>query len=185
MLKPNFNPFPILETERLNLTQLVGADAPLFFKMRTDPSVQQFMDRDREKTVEASLQKIQEIDQTRIDNKAINWALRLKGSDEMIGDLGMWRFDFEHHRAEVGYSMRPEFQGKGLMREALNRMLDYAFQEIKVHSIEANTHPDNERSISLLKKVGFRQEAYFTENYYYKGKFSDSRVFSLLEKWRV
>ncbi len=184
MLEPNFQPFPILETERLVLNQLVEEDAEVYFRMRTNPRIRQYMDKDPDENVAASLKKIQEIEGTRLENKAINWVLRLKESNEFIGDLGMWRFDIAHHRAEIGYSMFPAFHGKGYMTEALNRMLDFAFQDIKLHSLEANTHPDNESSMALLKRVGFRQEAYFTENYFYAGKFLDSRIFSLLEKWR-
>ena len=185
MLELNFQPFPILKTNRLILNQLVDDDAAQYFRMRSDPRVRKYMDKAPDKDVSAALKKIREIETNRVENKGINWVLRLKDTNEFMGDLGMWRFDCAHHRAELGYSLLPEFHGKGYMTEALNAILDFAFEEVKVHSLEANTHPDNASSMALLKKVGFREEAYFTENYFYAGKFLDSRIFSLLEKWRI
>jgi len=184
MHNPIFEVYPTLETERLNLTQIMDDDAQRFHEIRTNSKVLEFLDRDPDKDVVATLKKLREITQSRLENKSVNWGLRLKTSGELIGDLGIWRLDKLHFRGEVGYSMHPDFHGKGLMTEALNRVLDYAFQEVKFHSLCANTHPNNERSMALLKRVGFKQEAYFTENYYYNGKFGDSRIFSLLERWR-
>ena len=185
MFEPIFEIYPNLETERLLLTEIKDEDAKRYHDIRTNSRVIKFMDRDPDKDVEETLKKLREITKARLENKSVNWGLRQKTTGEMIGDLGIWRLDNKHFRGEIGYSMHPDFYGKGLMTEALNRVLDYAFQDAKFHSLEANTHPDNERSIALLKRVGFKQEAYFTENYYYNGKFGDSRIFSLLERWRT
>jgi ribosomal-protein-alanine N-acetyltransferase len=68
------------------------------------------------------------------------------------------------------------------MSEAVNAAIDYGFNTMKLHSIEAQTNPHNEASIGLLKKVGFVQEALFRENYYFDGKFLDTPVFSLINK---
>ena len=43
----------------------------------------------------------------------------------------------EHYRAEIGYALHPAYQGKGLMNEALNALLDYGFRVMKLHSVEA------------------------------------------------
>jgi len=184
MHEPIFEIYPNLETERLLLTEIKDEDAQRFYEIRTNPEVIKYLDRDPDKNVEATLKKLREITAARLENKSVNWGLRLKSNGEMIGDLGIWRLDNQHFRGEIGYSMLPDYHGQGLMTEALNRVLDYAFKEAKFHSLCANTQPDNERSIALLERVGFKQEAYFTENYYYNGKFGDSRIFSLLERWR-
>jgi ribosomal-protein-alanine N-acetyltransferase len=76
----------------------------------------------------------------------------------------------------------PEYWGKGIATEAMHVVLQVAFNGLKCHSIEVNVNPENEASKNLLLKMGFQQEAYFRENYYYDGKFLDSAIFSLLEK---
>ena len=86
----------------------------------------------------------------------------------------------EHYRSEIGYALNPLFQGKGIMQEAMQAIIQYGFEIMKLHSVEANVNPANEASMRLLEKNGFVKEAYFRENYYFDGKFLDSVIYSLL-----
>jgi ribosomal-protein-alanine N-acetyltransferase len=94
--------------------------------------------------------------------------------------MGLWRMDKENHRAEIGYLLDPEYQGRGLAAEALHAVLIYGFKELKFHAVEANVDPMNEASKKLLLKAGFVQEGYFRESYYFDGRFLDSAIFGLL-----
>ena len=87
----------------------------------------------------------------------------------------------EHCRAEIGYALKPEYWWKGYMYETISRMLRFGFENMKLHSIEANVNPANARSKKLLEKIGFKKEAYFRENYLFDNKFLDSIIYSLLE----
>jgi ribosomal-protein-alanine N-acetyltransferase len=71
-------------------------------------------------------------------------------------------------------------QGKGIMQEALSAVLNYGFELLKLHSVEANVNPNNVSSIKLLERNGFVREAYFKENYYYNNQFLDTAIYSLL-----
>lgn len=64
------------------------------------------------------------------------------------------------------------------MQEAMTEIIKFAFQVLKLHSIEANTNPDNTFSIKLLKRNRFIREGYFHENYFFDGNFCDSVVYS-------
>ena len=68
------------------------------------------------------------------------------------------------------------------MTEALQICLQYGFQKMKLHSVEANINPGNKASMQLLESAGFEKEAYFKENYFYNGKFSDSIIYSTWAK---
>ena len=116
-----------------------------------------------------------------IMDSGITWAITQKPDEAMIGSIGFWRIDKENHRAEIGYMMLPEYQGQGLMREAITRVLETGFRHIGFHSVEANINPHNDRSRRLLESVGFVQEAYFRENYFYNGRYFDSAIFSLID----
>ncbi len=70
------------------------------------------------------------------------------------------------------------------MSEALEAVINYAFNTLKLHSIEANINPENNASRQLLIKAGFNKEAYFKENYYFNGHFIDSEIYSLIHKGR-
>ena len=67
------------------------------------------------------------------------------------------------------------------MQEAMEAVLLYGFQKMKLDSVEANVNPFNAASIKLLEKNGFVREGYFRGNYYYNGKFLDSAIYALLQ----
>ncbi|HEY9362570.1 MAG TPA: GNAT family protein, partial [Chitinophagaceae bacterium] len=79
-----------------------------------------------------------------------------------------------------GYSLLPDHQRKGIMQEALKAVLDFGFNVLQLHSLEANASPENEASLKLLEKNNFIREGYFKENYFFEGRFSDTVTYSLL-----
>ena len=176
-----FKVFPKLETERLLLMEFVKSDAEELFKIRSDERVQKYLDRDLHKTVEESELMIDGMIKTFNSKEGINWIIRKKDSLNVIGYIGYWRMIRNNVRAEIGYSMKPEYWGNGYMQEALSKVIDFGFNEFCLHSIEANVNPDNAKSIKLLDKFGFKREAYFKEDYFYNGKFLDTAIYSLLE----
>ena len=66
--------------------------------------------------------------------------------------------------------------------KTIDKIVRFGFNEMKLHSIEANVNPENERSKKVLEKIGFKKEAYFRENYLFDNKFLDSIIYSMLEK---
>jgi len=73
-----------------------------------------------------------------------------------------------------------DLQRKGIMQEALIKILDHGFNIMRLHSVEANVNPNNLASIKFLEKNDFIREAYFKENYYFNGRFLDSAIYSLI-----
>ncbi len=179
MLTFNFSPFPILHTERLLLRNITTDDVRAMYDMRSNEAVRKFLDQPK-KTFEETEKLVAEIISGIEKNENILWVLSPKGTNEFIGSIGFWRMQPEHHRAEIGYGMVPKYWGSGLMTEAAKAVFKYGFEEMKLHSVEANVNPKNLPSRKLLEKCGFVQEAYFRENYYYDGKFIDSAIYSLL-----
>jgi|SRR6185436_18186841 len=180
MLEIKFNRFPVLESERLVFQQIVASDAPDIFELRTNEKVLRYSDRAPMKNMQEAMDMVKKISDSFENNEAIAWAMKLKETGKTVGHITFWRIIKEHHRAEIGYAMFPEYWGKGFMTEAIQRVIDYGFSEIKFHSIEANVNPNNQPSIKLLERVGFIREAYFKENYYFNGKFMDSAIYSLI-----
>lgn len=180
MLNTNFDPFPTIITERLILRQIMPADAEAVFRLRTDERVLKYLLRDKAATMDeiyAFIEKGQE--EVRLGN-AIWWGMELKEQPGLIGNIGCRITKKEHYRAEVGYSMLPAYFGKGLMHEALQKVLEYGFETMKLHSVEANIDPANDPSRKLLERNGFVKEAHFKEDYYFKGTFYDSAIYSLI-----
>ena len=76
----------------------------------------------------------------------------------------------------------PEYHGKGIVSEAVKEAVNYGFQVMKLHSIEAIIDPDNHASAKVLEKNGFIKEAHLKENEFFNGRFLDSVIYSILNK---
>ena len=181
MIAPVFTPFPVLKTQRLILREMVHKDVPAYYKMRTDDVVMRYLDKDKCASLEVAQAFAEKLIEERKANDNINWAICNKETDEMVGTICYWRLQKEHHRAEIGYNLLPDYHGKGIASEAMKSVLDYGFNTMYLHSIEAQVNPHNENSIKLLMRHHFVKEAHFKENYCWNGKFLDTVVFSLLK----
>jgi ribosomal-protein-alanine N-acetyltransferase len=180
MLTFNFTPFPTLSTERLVLRQLTSADAPAIFALRTDPRVMQYIPRPLPATVADAAAFIEKGNEATDRNEMLSWGIALRSDAEIIGTIGYYRLQPEHHRAEIGYMLRPAYQGQGFMQEAVAAVLAYGFETLCLHSVEGVIDPRNESSAQVLKRAGFVQEGFFHENEFWEGKFLDSAFYSLL-----
>jgi [ribosomal protein S5]-alanine N-acetyltransferase len=177
-----FLPFQTLASERLVLRQITENDVQEVFTLRSNPTSMQYIPRPIMENNEQALEHIKMI-QSRIEtNEGINWAITLKGNPKMIGIIGHYRIKWEHFRSEIGYMILPEYEGKGLITEAIQLMIDYGFNQMKMHSLEAIIDPQNYASARVLEKNGFIKEAYFKENTFFEGIFYDSIIYSLLYK---
>jgi len=180
MLQANFTPFPYLNTQRCQLRPVRKEDVDELFELRTNEQVLQYLDREKMQTKEEALAMIDKIIAAERNNETINWAISLHSNDRMIGSIAYWRIIKEHYRAEIGYNLLPAYWSQGIMSEVMQAVIPFGFEKIGLHSIEANVNPHNTASIRLLEKNGFVREAYFKENYFFRGKFLDSAVYSLL-----
>jgi ribosomal-protein-alanine N-acetyltransferase len=176
-----FSKFPNLESEKLIFRRLVKQDSPDFFKIRSNEKVMEFMDNICLKSVDQAKSLIKTYNWEFKYKRGITWAIVHKASNSIIGSFSFWRLNLNHCRSEIGYSLLPEFWGKGLMNETFSKLIDFGFEQLGLHSIEANVNPGNKNSIKLLERVGFRKEAHFRENYFYNGRFIDSAIYCLIE----
>jgi [ribosomal protein S5]-alanine N-acetyltransferase len=180
MLTPDFHPFPLLITKRLCLRKIGPEDELPLFELRSSSTVMKYIDRPLVRTRADAVQLIEMMVGLIDSNEGLSWAITRKEDPGMIGTVHLWKISRENHRAEIGYLLHPAHQGKGIMHETLEAVINHGFAEIGLHSIEANVNPGNIASIGLLERCGFTGEAYFKENYFFNGKFLDSAVYTLL-----
>ena len=186
MLTPNFAPFPVLDTPRLILRQITLTDAPAVQRLRSDKEVMKYIHRPLTLTLEDAENWINTIEKAIVENSGINWGIYLRENlMEYVGTVGLWRIEKENYRAEIGYLLQSGLQRKGIMYEAVQQVIKYGFETLKLHSIEGRLDPENIASAALLKKAGFIQEGYFRENYCLGNKFTDTAVYSLITPERA
>ena len=181
MINNDFSIFPTLYTERLILKEITENDAEGLFKMRSNPEVMKYIDRPKPNSVDDVLELIQKMFTMKSKGEGISWGIfRKENPDVNIGNIGLFRIIAEHYRAEVGYMLNANEHQKGIMFEAIQKVISFGFENMKLHSIEANINPENIASKKLLEKAGFLREAFFKENYFFNGRFIDAEIYSLL-----
>jgi ribosomal-protein-alanine N-acetyltransferase len=181
VLPIQLTPFPELRTHRLLLRELTELDAPTLLEQRSDARIFKYLEREPDTTIAQTLALLDLIKRNVTENKGITWGIvRPETPDVLLGTIGLWRMIPEHHRSEIGYALHPDYWQQGIMSEAMAAVLAFGFEALKLHSVEANVNPRNQASCRLLEKHGFVQEAYFRQNYFFRGQFLDSSIYSLL-----
>jgi [ribosomal protein S5]-alanine N-acetyltransferase len=153
----NFTPFPVLKTERLTLRQLLSTDANEIFALRSNESVNKYLNRKPSQSIDDANTFIQAINNNIQSNNSIYWAITLSDNDKLIGTICLFDFSDDNVKAEIGYELLPNFQGKGIMQEAAKKIIDYAIKHMGLQCLEAYTHIENQSSTKLLEKNNFKQ----------------------------
>lgn len=106
-----------------------------------------------------------------------------KQTDKIIGWCGYHTWYTDHRRAEIGYGITVEsMKGKGLMSEAIAPIIQYGFEKMQLHRIEAFIGPDNTPSLKLVEKLGFTKEGHLRQHFCKDEIMEDSVVLSLLKQ---
>jgi ribosomal-protein-alanine N-acetyltransferase len=98
----------------------------------------------------------------------------------LVGLCGLV-IDSEVEQAEAWYLLRPDLWGRGLITEAVRRLVDVGFGELRLHRIWASCLPINPASARVLEKVGFRREGHLRQNLCIHGVWQDSYLYAVLE----
>lgn len=147
--------FPILTTERLTLRPLSIDDQQDIFDLRSDPKINEFLDRQLCKTNEEAINFINKINDNIEKSNTYYWAITLTDTKTFVGTICLFDFSNENNSCEIGYELMTKFQGQGIMKEAAQVVIHYVFQTLKFKKILAFTHYDNQNSTNLLLKFNF------------------------------
>ncbi len=175
---------PHFFTERLEIKVLTLADAQSIFDYHSLPEVSQYQGW-RPKLL-SEVEDFLRGNDAVVVNTPHTW-LQLGAclhDGTLVGDVAIHFLD-EHFQAEIGYSLVPQYQGRGYASEAVKTVLNYLFFDLKKHRVTASVDPLNLPSIKLLEKLGFRKEAHFRNSYRMEGYWADDCVYAMLEEeWK-
>jgi RimJ/RimL family protein N-acetyltransferase len=169
-----------IRTERLVLRSLRASDAERVHAYRANPEVARFQSWDTQ-----SLDEVREFiaSQSALCSAEPGWyqlAIAERSTDRVIGDLGVHILESDPRQVELGFTLAPDAQGQGYATEAVRGILGHLFVALGKHRVIASTDPRNERSIALLRRVGFRLEAHHRDSLWFKGAWVDDLIFALL-----
>lgn len=105
--------------------------------------------------------------------------------NEFLGCIGVNHIDWTHLWCEIGMILHHPYWGKGIAREARSLLLEYCFEELQLHRVEAKTFVENIRSRKNLESFGFRHEGTEREKFLVEGQRLNNTVYGLLrEEWK-
>jgi ribosomal-protein-alanine N-acetyltransferase len=179
--------FPVLDTPRLQLREIVPADAPALFAVHGDPGSMQWFGTDPLPDLAAAVRLVEVFAGWRTQaNPGTRWGLQVRGQSTLIGTCGLFSWNRHWRKCTVGYELLPQARGLGYMEEALRAILGWGFTQMQLNRVEALVHPHNEASWRLLQRLGFQREGLQREVGHWGGQFHDMWGYALLQReWRA
>jgi RimJ/RimL family protein N-acetyltransferase len=180
-----------LVTPRLLLRTMTSADVDEVHAYQSREDVCRYLlfePRSREQVAEKVDQHARAV-RLAADGDYLQLALELRDTQEapgrLIGDSYFTIASTEHSRGEIGWTMHPEFTGRGYASEAARAVLGLAFDTLGLHRVFAELDPRNDASIALCRRLGMREEAYFVQDMMFKGDWADTGLYAILdEEWQ-
>jgi len=175
----------MLEGERVKLGPIKREYIDAFLKWFNDPEILQYLAGFLPMTRMAEEEWMENL-KNRDDTIRFSIVLPQEdGSEKLIGNCGIHNIDWKNRVADVGIVIgEKEYQNKGFGTEAMELLLEYAFNTVNLHRIELYTYEYNDRAIKSYTKVGFVEEGRRRQFMYFKGKYYDAILMGILaEEW--
>lgn len=179
--------FSELDSDRLRLRRFTPADLTTFVAYRSDPEVARYQDwdapyprADGERLISGLLGQHPDT-----AGQWFQFAVVLRGTGELIGDCASGTDANDPRQAEIGFTLRPEFQGHGYATEAARELLGYLFGARSKHRVTARCDARNAASVAVLERLGMRREGHLRESTWAKGEWTDDLLYAVLDReWR-
>ena len=172
---------PSIRTTRLALRPLSDADVAALFEIHSDPSTMRYWSAPIWKDDERGRAMVAR-DQDSSLTEHLRVGIELVEPGRLMGTCALFTINDQCRRAELGCVLGSFAWSHGYMREALRAFIAYAFGQLDLNRLEADTDARNEPSIRVLESLGFVKEGCFRERWVVDGEVSDSAMFGLLRR---
>lgn len=175
-----FSHLPELTTERLTLRKLLVTDTSDMYEYASRPDVTTYLTWQPHPDRAYTREYLQYIGGRYAAGMFYDWAMVYEPDCKMVGTCGFTAFHCSADSAEVGYVLNPEYWGRGIASEALTRVLNFGFEELGLHRIEARFMEGNDRSRRVMEKCGMTFEGVLREGMLVKGEYVNVGICSVL-----
>ncbi|CAM3794766.1 GNAT family N-acetyltransferase [Mesobacillus zeae] len=173
----------IFENEMIRLRDAVLNDAEELLHTNNDDEVMMYYGKNPyNQDIQGARDEILWFRSLLAENKGVRWVIADKASNQYIGDIGVFNFEPDHNRAELGFKLQKKYWNKGIMRVCIQQVLEFAFEEKSYNRIEALVDPRNIGCQKTLKKNGFQLEGALREYEFERGQYIDLQMYSILRR---
>jgi RimJ/RimL family protein N-acetyltransferase len=170
---------PTLDAGRVRLRWLTDADIPALLTIFGDPEVTRYWGFAVLPDRAAAAALLADIQQQLRAGTLFQWGVEA-ANRELVGTCTLAYLDPINRRAELGFALGRAFWGRGYIVAALPAVIEFAFCQMGLHRIFADTDPRNSPAIRALERQGFRREGVMREHYLVQGEPQDAVVYGLL-----
>jgi ribosomal-protein-alanine N-acetyltransferase len=175
---------PILNGIQVTLRQLRTSDAPSLFAMLSAEEVSRFISPPPS-TVEGFERFIVWAQRQQAAGTYVCYAVTLRGFDTAIGIFQVRQTEPGFSTAEWGFALGSAFWGTGVFQEGAALVLEFAFETLNVHRLEARASVRNGRGNGALQKIGAVQEGVLRRSFLRNGEYHDQVLYAIVaEEWR-
>lgn len=173
-----------LDSKRLVYKQLNWCDLDFIHQLHSLPEVDEYNTLGIPKDLEETVRVIEPIieNQKGSVRKVYGWVIIQKLNKQSIGMAGMSVTADRFRMGEIYYKLMPDFWGIGYGTETCRKLIDFGFDILKLHRIEAGVAIENKRSIRVLEKAGMTCEGIRRKILPIRGEWKDNYHFAILEE---
>ena len=171
--------FKRLEGENVYLSPINVDDYPIYTKWLNNSNINKYLTMQNQLL---SLNKEKEILE-RLSYEEFIFSIVKVDNDELIGNIGLNNIDYKNGSAELGIFIGEEDNlSKGYGSEAIKLLINYAFNNLRLHNIMLTVYADNIRAIKCYNKCGFKEFGRRCEALFRDGKYIDSIYMEVVKK---
>jgi len=169
--------FPILESDRLLLRQFNLNDLNNVFKGLSHPDIIKYygISFDSMEATKTQMNWFQDLEK---NETGIWWAICSKTDNTFLGAGGLNNLSKENKKAEIGFWLLPDFWGNGFMKEGMELILNYSFDDLNLHRIEGFVEDENKNCKRGLAKLHFVHEGTMRDCEVKNGKLISVDIYS-------
>jgi len=177
--------FPVLETERLLLRQLMRSDAPALMDFLHDEAVSGTLLHNLERaTLKDEQNYVRAMRKQFLQGRLVSWLICDKSTGAPMGCIGLQPIDRTHNSASAGFWLGRAFWGRGYMTEAFAAVLDYAFGTLELNRVSAGHFAGNLASGRVQQKCGLQYEGTHRQAFLKDGQYIDEIMYAITrEDW--
>ena len=171
-----------IETERLILRKLRRSDAEDMYEYTSDPEVTKYLSWETHADIQQTEKYIESVIAQYKNDHSYSWAIELKESKKFIGIVRIFDVSMSNKRGELSYIMNPGFQGRGLMSEAIQAIVELCFKELGLNRLQARCTEENISSEKVMQKIGMSYEGILYEYWINKGVPANAMLYAMIRK---
>jgi ribosomal-protein-alanine N-acetyltransferase len=176
---------PVLMGRRLLLREPTQADGESLFAFTTDPLITRYLAFVSPRSIDETRAFISRCEEFRRQDREYVFVIADRTSDAPCGVTALRHLDQLARTAQIGTWVGRQHWGHGVNAEAKALLLDYAFDGLELHRIEARIAIDNQRSRRAFERLGGRREGTLKESFHKDGAFHDQALYAILASdWR-